>query len=587
MADWYFGRDGQHTGPISFEELQRVVSTGRVLPSDQVWHDGLDEWTAAENLSELSSAIEEASTKIWYYGNTGKHQGPASVLQLRDLIASGNVTGDHLVWKEGMDEWTAISELAEFEDALEAFGPHTDSLDQGGPADVSRPPEAAAAREHEPDRSSPGGPPPVPPRSPESSAGSQVANSFSALKANAAAAGQLVTKKAQRTKIAQVKLPSAYREFGRQVFESGQHREDFPEQHAAIDQLEAKLQKGEAGSGLVDTKFLQVKRSRAFASLGKVAYGKFPEGTPQSDFSQAISGISQHRKELETLDAEIEELSQAGQGHFLTPKRIAVGGSVVIALVLFSFLKSLWTPDWREEYSAKNEKTRQEIQKQLDDAEVLWAADQKADAVDIYDAILSGKNGYWMAGHEEGQLPKLFRRVIDFRIEQGGVEAARDQIALALRWDVSLSLSTPEANEFVAKVRAEREKNIEEDRRRYEQESVSAADLQESVSAAGAEHPLLRIDDDDLAGDDYWHRAWSEGARYGGNMSEDARNELVVKLEKAHQRERSDKAKGVLNNRKEGLKNGWRSPSGSFKGDARRTLEKAAEEIERRRREGL
>ncbi len=136
---------------------------------------------------------------ISYNGQHGDKQKACSSYAI--LIFSGNVTGDYLARKEGMDEWAAISELAEFEDALGTSASNPDFLDQ----EVLR---MSARRlrlpkeDVEPDQPGPSGPPPIPPRSPKSSAGSQVAASLSALKANAAAAGQLVTKQAQRTKIA-------------------------------------------------------------------------------------------------------------------------------------------------------------------------------------------------------------------------------------------------------------------------------------------------------------------------------------------------------------------------------------------------
>jgi hypothetical protein len=103
---------------------------------------------------------------------------------------------------------------------------------------------------------------------------------------------------------------------------------------------------------------------------------------------------------------------------------------------------------------------------------------------------------------EAGQ--KVFRRVIDYRIEQGGVEAARDQIERARQWDVSLSLSTPEANDFFAQLRVERERKLEESRRRYEQERQerkndlpSAAD---AVSGSASGRYLSRLEMDGAFG---------------------------------------------------------------------------------------
>lgn len=114
MTDWYYGRKGQHKGPVSLEQLQGLVSTGRILPTDLAWHEGLPDWTATQAIPDLSAATAAASAEVWYYGQGGEQQGPTCVLELRKMVATGSVGSDWLAWKEGMDEWTAISGLPPF-----------------------------------------------------------------------------------------------------------------------------------------------------------------------------------------------------------------------------------------------------------------------------------------------------------------------------------------------------------------------------------------------------------------------------------------------------------------------------------------
>jgi hypothetical protein len=47
----------------------------------------------------------------WYTGRDGKQEGPFSDERLRELIASGMVRGDTLVWSAGMTNWAKASEV--------------------------------------------------------------------------------------------------------------------------------------------------------------------------------------------------------------------------------------------------------------------------------------------------------------------------------------------------------------------------------------------------------------------------------------------------------------------------------------------
>ena len=113
MAEWYYGRKGQHSGPVTQEQLQTLLRSGRLKRTDLVWHDGLPEWAAVDQVPELKTAAAEASAKVWFYGQGGQQQGPASLLELRQYLATGRIAPDWLVWKDGMAEWTAAANVPE------------------------------------------------------------------------------------------------------------------------------------------------------------------------------------------------------------------------------------------------------------------------------------------------------------------------------------------------------------------------------------------------------------------------------------------------------------------------------------------
>lgn len=50
----------------------------------------------------------------WYFEKEGTQQGPVTEIEIRDLLASGELTPQALVWREGMDGWTPAAEVETF-----------------------------------------------------------------------------------------------------------------------------------------------------------------------------------------------------------------------------------------------------------------------------------------------------------------------------------------------------------------------------------------------------------------------------------------------------------------------------------------
>ncbi len=51
--EWYLARDGKRHGPITNEELKRLVQGGHIKPSDQLWRQGFQDWMPALEVREL------------------------------------------------------------------------------------------------------------------------------------------------------------------------------------------------------------------------------------------------------------------------------------------------------------------------------------------------------------------------------------------------------------------------------------------------------------------------------------------------------------------------------------------------------
>jgi hypothetical protein len=55
-AQWYFGRDGAQGGPVSEDELRRMLAAGNLRATDLVWRDGMADWQPAARVAEFASA---------------------------------------------------------------------------------------------------------------------------------------------------------------------------------------------------------------------------------------------------------------------------------------------------------------------------------------------------------------------------------------------------------------------------------------------------------------------------------------------------------------------------------------------------
>lgn len=300
-------------------------------------------------------------------------------------------------------------------------------------------------------------------------------DSSQALLSSLRSAGKLVAKQAERMKLTQVGLPTAFRHLGQHLYAANEHRGEFPERFQEIDELDAKLkqigisaslqndQQGIANKAKVlaesakaagQKKLVEQQRGQAFAALGKAAYEKFGSQSGPENIANEIVTL---RSRLDAIDAEIADLSQASSGQFVTPKRLVLAGAALAVLFLFVGIFGVGIGR-KSGRGGGREAAMTAFAERLAKADQQWESGNQADAVDAYTALVYERDAieYFYLKHP-GEAPRVFRRMIDFKIEQGGLEAAREDIEEALSHRVSLSLGTPEANEFVAQLRQERE----------------------------------------------------------------------------------------------------------------------------------
>jgi uncharacterized membrane protein len=82
----------------------------------------------------------------WYYAENNEQRGPVLEADLKGLLASKKLPGETLVWKEGMSNWTAASQVASLSASpvvTSATGtPNPSSVTPVTPSDIIGTPEA-------------------------------------------------------------------------------------------------------------------------------------------------------------------------------------------------------------------------------------------------------------------------------------------------------------------------------------------------------------------------------------------------------------------------------------------------------------
>jgi hypothetical protein len=82
---------------------------------------GMPQWAPADSVAELKVPTAAADTRAWYLGRGDRQEGPHSKQQIIQMLQTGSLSPTDQVWTEGMAEWTPIHALgAEFADAVAA-----------------------------------------------------------------------------------------------------------------------------------------------------------------------------------------------------------------------------------------------------------------------------------------------------------------------------------------------------------------------------------------------------------------------------------------------------------------------------------
>lgn len=126
MSDskYYVRFKGRVLGPFDDQKVRGLIKRGQVTRTHELSPDGLS-WQPATAFEELfRSEVAAAATTMadpvetpadipveWYAHINEENKGPVTKQQLSEWVASGAVTAESLVWKEGLENWEAANIL--------------------------------------------------------------------------------------------------------------------------------------------------------------------------------------------------------------------------------------------------------------------------------------------------------------------------------------------------------------------------------------------------------------------------------------------------------------------------------------------
>ena len=61
MSDWYYAKNGAQQGPATLLQMLELIHTGQLAPTDLVWQDGMPQWLPAAQVPALGQRMPGAA----------------------------------------------------------------------------------------------------------------------------------------------------------------------------------------------------------------------------------------------------------------------------------------------------------------------------------------------------------------------------------------------------------------------------------------------------------------------------------------------------------------------------------------------
>ena len=109
---YYASADGQVTGPVSKQELRKLLEQETIRESTNVIRKGDARWSRLSDFLPSQTADQNESDKTYYYASAdGQVTGPVSKQELRKLLEQGAIRESANVIRKGDAQWSCLSDI--------------------------------------------------------------------------------------------------------------------------------------------------------------------------------------------------------------------------------------------------------------------------------------------------------------------------------------------------------------------------------------------------------------------------------------------------------------------------------------------
>ena len=106
-TEWYYSVGNDQYGPVSWNELVDLAATGDLSGDDLIYSEGMNDWHLAESVVELWGEPD------WHYAQHGERFDPVNWVTLKRLAREGTLQPSDLLWHESLPDWIEASQAAD------------------------------------------------------------------------------------------------------------------------------------------------------------------------------------------------------------------------------------------------------------------------------------------------------------------------------------------------------------------------------------------------------------------------------------------------------------------------------------------
>lgn len=116
--------DGTQMGPFPWEKIDKLYASRRISGDDLVWTEGMPAWLPLREVQKkkdephsqqagTSDASRPGKEEASYFLSAGgeSRKGPYTFKEISNWYATGQLSPEAFLWKEGMAEWVRVGEF--------------------------------------------------------------------------------------------------------------------------------------------------------------------------------------------------------------------------------------------------------------------------------------------------------------------------------------------------------------------------------------------------------------------------------------------------------------------------------------------